>query len=153
MKLQMSETPLHKAAANNHTEVMRFLLDWKGEEKPELESKNMVIFSAIRIITRKYGNLNAMLWRRSRHHLIDFLQYGETPLHLAAKNGCTEAVKLLLEHNAFEEAKTSVSISLAQSWNCMCKDYHLGFDRTFSFSRFEAVPFSKFNHFSSLNPV
>ena len=41
----MTETPLHKAAANNHVEVMRFLLEWKGEEKPELEAKNMVLQS------------------------------------------------------------------------------------------------------------
>lgn len=33
--------------------------------------------------------------------------YGETPLHLAAKNGCTEVVQLLLEHKANVEAKAS----------------------------------------------
>ncbi|CAM8897528.1 unnamed protein product [Rhodiola kirilowii] len=31
--------------------------------------------------------------------------YGETPLHMAAKNGCTEAAKLLLAHGASTEAK------------------------------------------------
>ncbi|KAI7732652.1 hypothetical protein M8C21_023207 [Ambrosia artemisiifolia] len=30
--------------------------------------------------------------------------YGETPLHLAAKNGCNEAAGLLLSHGAFVEA-------------------------------------------------
>ncbi|KAH9762280.1 ANK REP REGION domain-containing protein [Citrus sinensis] len=33
--------------------------------------------------------------------------YGETPLHMAAKNGCNEAAKLLLAHGAFIEAKAN----------------------------------------------
>jgi hypothetical protein len=39
----MTETPLHKAAANNHVEILKFLLEWQGEDKAELEAKNMVI--------------------------------------------------------------------------------------------------------------
>lgn len=42
LRIQMTETPLHKAAANNHVEIMKFLLEWQGEEKAELEAKNMV---------------------------------------------------------------------------------------------------------------
>ncbi|KNA20954.1 hypothetical protein SOVF_047660 [Spinacia oleracea] len=33
--------------------------------------------------------------------------YGETPLHMAAKNGCNEAAKLLLSYGAFVEAKAN----------------------------------------------
>ncbi|KAJ0097238.1 hypothetical protein Patl1_27431 [Pistacia atlantica] len=32
--------------------------------------------------------------------------FGETPLHVAAKNGCKEAARLLLAHGAPVEAKT-----------------------------------------------
>ena len=39
-----------------------------------------------------------------------FGQYGETPLHLAAKNGSIESMTLLLKYNAFKEAKANVSI-------------------------------------------
>lgn len=38
----MTEVPLHKAAANNHVEVLKYLLEWNGAEKPELEARNMV---------------------------------------------------------------------------------------------------------------
>ncbi|BBH08422.1 AAA-type ATPase family protein / ankyrin repeat family protein, partial [Prunus dulcis] len=33
--------------------------------------------------------------------------YGETPLHMAAKNGCNDAARLLLVHGAFIEAKAN----------------------------------------------
>ncbi|KAB5552626.1 hypothetical protein DKX38_009937 [Salix brachista] len=45
-----------------------------------------------------------LLWRRL--HFM-FLLYGETPLHMAAKNGCSEAARLLLAHGAFIEAKAN----------------------------------------------
>lgn len=68
----MSQTPLHAAAASNHTEIVRLLLEWEGPDKADMEAKNM---------------------------------YGETALHLASKNGCSDAAKLLLESNANLEAK------------------------------------------------
>ncbi|KAF8407047.1 hypothetical protein HHK36_006172 [Tetracentron sinense] len=64
----MVQTPLHVSAGYNNTEIVKFLLNWRGSEKVELEAKNM---------------------------------YGETPLHMAAKNGCNEAAPLLLDHGAF----------------------------------------------------
>ncbi|KAJ4822596.1 hypothetical protein Tsubulata_021925 [Turnera subulata] len=70
----MAQTPLHVSAGNNKVEIIKFLLDWQGAEKVELEAKNM---------------------------------YGETPLHMAAKNGCNEAARLLLAHGAFVEAKAN----------------------------------------------
>ncbi|CAH9102986.1 unnamed protein product [Cuscuta epithymum] len=33
--------------------------------------------------------------------------YGETPLHMAAKNGCNETAKMLLSHGAFVEARAN----------------------------------------------
>ncbi|KAJ0025450.1 hypothetical protein Pint_07086 [Pistacia integerrima] len=69
--------PLHVSAGNNMTEIVKCLLEWKGNDKVDLEAKNM---------------------------------YGETPMHLAAKNGCNEAARLLLAHGALVEAKTKLSI-------------------------------------------
>ncbi|WOL02171.1 hypothetical protein Cni_G10890 [Canna indica] len=70
----MAQTPLHVAAGYNNSSIVKFLLEWKGPEKVELEAKNM---------------------------------YGETPLHMAAKNGCSESAKLLLAHGASLEAKAN----------------------------------------------
>ncbi|URE44814.1 N-(5'-phosphoribosyl)anthranilate isomerase [Musa troglodytarum] len=72
----MAQTPLHVAAGYNNTSIVKFLLEWKGPEKVELEAKNM---------------------------------YGETPLHMAAKNGCSESARLLLTHGASLEAKANAS--------------------------------------------
>ncbi|XP_057500633.1 protein CfxQ homolog isoform X1 [Actinidia eriantha] len=38
--------------------------------------------------------------------------YGETPLHMAAKNGCNEAAQLLLGNGAFVEAKANNGMTL-----------------------------------------
>lgn len=38
----MAQTPLHVSAGNNRAEIIKFLLDWRGGEKVELEAKNMV---------------------------------------------------------------------------------------------------------------
>ncbi|WCJ42473.1 ESX-1 secretion system protein EccA1 [Euphorbia peplus] len=70
----MVQTPLHVSAGNNRADIVKFLLDWQGEEKVELEAKNM---------------------------------YGETPLHMAAKNGCNEAARLLLARGASIEAQAN----------------------------------------------
>lgn len=70
----MAQTPLHVSAGYNRSDIVKFLLNWQGPEKVEMEAKNM---------------------------------YGETPLHMAAKNGCTDAARLLLAHGAFIEAKAN----------------------------------------------
>ncbi|RVW96300.1 Protein CfxQ [Vitis vinifera] len=71
----MAQTPLHVSSGYNNVEIVKFLLNWQGPEKVELEAKNM---------------------------------YGETPLHMAAKNGCNAAAQLLLAHGAIVEAKANV---------------------------------------------
>lgn len=40
--MQLAQTPLHVAAGNNKVEVVKFLLEFTGPEKIELEAKNMV---------------------------------------------------------------------------------------------------------------
>jgi hypothetical protein len=38
----MAQTPLHVSAGYNRAEIVKFLLDWQGPDKVELEAKNMV---------------------------------------------------------------------------------------------------------------
>lgn len=40
--LQMAQTPLHISSGYNNAEIVEHLLNWPGEEKVELEAKNMV---------------------------------------------------------------------------------------------------------------
>ncbi|XP_028555233.1 protein cbbX homolog, chloroplastic isoform X2 [Dendrobium catenatum] len=74
----MVQTPLHVAAGYNKVDIVKYLLEWRGPEKVDLESKNM---------------------------------YGETPLHMAAKNGCSESARLLLSNGASLEAKANEGLT------------------------------------------
>ena len=38
----MAQTPLHVSAGYNRAEIVKFLLDWQGLDRVELEAKNMV---------------------------------------------------------------------------------------------------------------
>lgn len=38
----MAQTPLHVSAGHNRAEIVKFLLDWQGADKVEMEAKNMV---------------------------------------------------------------------------------------------------------------
>lgn len=78
--MQMAHTPLHVAAGHNRADIVKFLLEWQGPDKVEIEAKNM---------------------------------YGETPLHMAAKNGCNETARMLLAHGAIVEARANVNIFLS----------------------------------------
>lgn len=40
--MQMAQTPLHVSAGHNRAEIVQFLLDWQGQDRVELEAKNMV---------------------------------------------------------------------------------------------------------------
>lgn len=100
----MYHTPLHVSAGNGNVDIVKYLLDWPGSDKVELEAMNTVslflFFPEVLIFVLIYFTSCAAASLS--------IKYGETPLHMAAKNGCNEAAKLLLERGAFIEAKASV---------------------------------------------
>lgn len=52
LPVQFDETPLHKASAKNNVGVLKYLLDWTGPGKAELEARNKVIHLNHRNISR-----------------------------------------------------------------------------------------------------
>ena len=40
--MQMAQTPLHVSAGQNRADIVKFILDWQGPDRVELEAKNMV---------------------------------------------------------------------------------------------------------------
>ncbi|KAG0623001.1 hypothetical protein M758_3G140800 [Ceratodon purpureus] len=111
----MTETPLHKAAANNHVEVMRFLLEWKGEEKPELEAKNMYGETPLHLAAKNGCTEAVKLLLQHNAFKEAKANNGMTPLHLAVwfsmRAGTVAAVEALLQADADvcakdEESKT-----------------------------------------------
>lgn len=118
----MVQTPLHVAAGYNNVEILKFLLGWPGPEKVELEAKNMVREGIYQLHTVAFSfgadwtlSLVTSCFLLFCLLVLIFcaLQYGETPLHMAAKNGCNEATKVLLAHGAHVEAKANVCIFTA----------------------------------------
>lgn len=116
--MQMAQTPLHVSAGYNRIEIVGFLLSWRGPEKVELETKNMVhlIYSLLQLnqycfFTFLQSSVKHVFLPHIMHLRFNW-QYGETPLHMAAKNGCNEAAKLLLAHGAFVEARANVNFCI-----------------------------------------
>ncbi|KAJ0040353.1 hypothetical protein Pint_26728 [Pistacia integerrima] len=94
----MLETPLHLSAGNNKTEIVKFLLEWKGDDKCGE--------TPLHLAAKNGCNEAARLLLAHGAHVEAENICGETALHLAAKHGCSEAARLLLGHGALVEAET-----------------------------------------------
>lgn len=105
------QTPLHYAASLNRVEIIKYLLDWQRPGKAELEAKDAVSNEFINIVSKNITR-STPVWILIS---LILLQYGETPLHVASKNGCTESVKMLLNYGANVGARTNVLVSLSFS--------------------------------------
>ncbi|XP_006833297.2 protein CbxX, plasmid isoform X1 [Amborella trichopoda] len=100
----MAQTPLHVAAASNNAAIVKFLLDWKGPEKIDMEAKNMYGETPLHMAAKNGSNETARLLLDHGAHLEAKANNGMTPLHLAIWHSLREGdiltVKAFLEYNA-----------------------------------------------------
>ncbi|KAF2303923.1 hypothetical protein GH714_024561 [Hevea brasiliensis] len=105
----MAQTPLHVSAGNNRAEIVKFLLDWGGVEKVELEAKNMYGETPLHMAAKNGCNDAARLLLAHGAFVEAKANNGMTPLHLAVwysiRSEDCSTVKTLLEYNADCSAK------------------------------------------------
>ncbi|MBA0874858.1 hypothetical protein Goshw_023120 [Gossypium schwendimanii] len=104
----MAQTPLHVSAGYDTVDIVKFLLDWQGPEKIEMEAKNMYGETPLHMAAKNGCNEAARLllvhgaFIEAKANVI-FLN-GMTPLHLAVwhtiRSDDYATVKTLLEYNA-----------------------------------------------------
>ncbi|XP_031253096.1 protein CfxQ homolog [Pistacia vera] len=100
----MSETPLHISASYDKAEIVKFLLEWEGNDKVELEAKNMYGETPLHVAA-KNGCNEAIRLLLSHGALVEAkANNGMTPLHLSfchsIRSEDGSIIKTLLENNA-----------------------------------------------------
>ncbi|KAF5742970.1 caseinolytic peptidase B protein [Tripterygium wilfordii] len=114
----MGQTPLHVSAGYNKNEIVKFLLDWEGVEKVELEAKNMYGETPLHMAAKNGCNEAARLLLAHGAIIEARANNGMTPLHLAVwysiRSDDCSTVETLLEYNADgsaqdEEGKTPLN--------------------------------------------
>ncbi|KAH9608415.1 hypothetical protein KSS87_021349 [Heliosperma pusillum] len=105
----MAQTPLHVAAGYNKVEIVKLLLNYKGQEKVELEAKNMYGETPLHMAAKNGCNEAAKLLLSHGAFVEAKANNGMTPLHLAVWHSLRSddclTVKTLLEYNADCSAK------------------------------------------------
>jgi hypothetical protein len=105
----MAHTPLHVSAGHNSVEIVKFLLDWRGPEKVELEAKNMYGETPLHMAAKNGCNEAAKLLLAHGAFVEAKANNGMSPLHLAVWHSLRaedcSTVNTLLEYNADCSAK------------------------------------------------
>uniref|UniRef100_A0A0D9YQ68 AAA+ ATPase domain-containing protein n=1 Tax=Oryza glumipatula TaxID=40148 RepID=A0A0D9YQ68_9ORYZ len=100
----MSQTPLHVAAGYNNTGIVKFLLDFQGTDKVELEAKNMYGETPLHMAVKNSSCESAKLLLERGAHIEAKANNGMAPLHLAVwhalQSGDCSTVNVLLSYNA-----------------------------------------------------
>ncbi|KAM6582256.1 hypothetical protein CsatB_009258 [Cannabis sativa] len=111
----MAQTPLHVAAGNNRTDIVKFLLELTGPHEVELEAKNMYGETPLHMAAKNGCNDAARMLLAHGAFIEAKANNGMTPLHLAVwysllYEDCS-TVKTLLESNADCSAEDNEGIT------------------------------------------
>ncbi|ESQ37167.1 hypothetical protein EUTSA_v10002506mg [Eutrema salsugineum] len=105
----MYHTPLHVSAGNGNVDIVKYLLDWAGSEKVELEAMNTYGETPLHMAAKNGRNEAAKLLLDRGAFIEAKASNGMTPLHLAVWYSITSkdisTVKTLLDNNADCSAK------------------------------------------------
>ncbi|KAL9154264.1 hypothetical protein ABFS82_10G103700 [Erythranthe guttata] len=105
----MLQTPLHIAAGANKVEIIKYLLDWEGPGKVELEAKNAYGETPLHTAAKNGCNEAVKLLLDHGVYIEARTNNSMTPLHLAVgyalRSGDNSIVKTLSDYNADCSAK------------------------------------------------
>ncbi|XP_074301965.1 uncharacterized protein LOC141633350 [Silene latifolia] len=105
------KTPLHKAAENGSNEAVELLLSRgafvNAKAKNGATPLHLAVWHSLK--SEDCVTVKTLLEHEADSHAKDY--YGETPLHMVARNGCNEAAKLLLSRGAHVDAKAKEKTS------------------------------------------
>ncbi|KAK4415560.1 protein CbbX [Sesamum alatum] len=100
----MAQTPLHIAAGLNSVEIVKYLLDWGGPGKVELEANNVYGETPLHVAAKSGCNEAARMLLDHGAYIEARTNKSMTPLHLAVgyalESRDNSMVKTLLEYNA-----------------------------------------------------
>ncbi|XP_057788976.1 uncharacterized protein LOC131005882 isoform X2 [Salvia miltiorrhiza] len=99
----LRQTPLHIAASQNKVDVMKYLLEWSGAVKVELEANNVYGETPLHEAIKNGCNGAVRMLLQHGANVEARTNKSKTPLHLAVgyalRSGDNSVVKMLSEHN------------------------------------------------------
>ncbi|XP_010532858.1 PREDICTED: uncharacterized protein LOC104808764 [Tarenaya hassleriana] len=111
----MSHTPLHVSAGNGKVDIVKYLLEWTGSEKVEMEAKNSYGETPLHMAAKNGCNEAAKLLLDHGAFIEAKASNGMTPLHLAVWYSISSkdisTVKTLLENSADCSAKDNEGLT------------------------------------------